>query len=155
MVVQGQPLTTIALAVGRPPAALKRMIDGSLRHKIEEVRALVIRETSTHWHELTAMLPQARLNMQTALLSTDERTRVDMSKWIHDAVVPRPTQRHEHEATVNLGEGTGELLTEIRDRLGEISQANQGRSGLARVRSGREAVPRPVVDAEPSKDDAA
>lgn len=145
LVVQGRPLNMIAMAVGRSPEAIRRMIDGSLKPKIEEVRAQVIRETSTHWFEMLAMLPQARQNMQSALLSADERVRVDMTKWVHQAIVPQPAQVHETEVNVNLGEGAVQLLSEMNERLLELASANRGRDPLARVRTGPEALPRAVV----------
>lgn len=145
MVVQGRPLNLIAMAVGRSPQSLRAMIAGSLRPKIDEVRALVIREVSAHWFEMLAMLPMARQNMNSALLSQDERTRVDMSKWVHERIVPPPSQQQEVEHTVHFGEEVQSLLSAMNDRLADIQRANVGRDPLARVRTGPEALPRPVV----------
>lgn len=154
MVVQGRPLNLIAMAVGRSPNAIRRMIGGSLAPKIEEVRALVLRETSAHWFEMLAMLPQARLNMQSALLSQDEQTRVSMSKWLHERIVPPPTQHHEVEQTIHLGEGVTELLTAMNDRLADIARDNAGRDPLARVKTGADALPR-VLQVSSSNGDGA
>lgn len=145
MVVQGRPLSLIAMAVGRSPEAIRRMIGGSLRPKIDEVRALVIRETSAHWFEMLAMLPQARANMQSALLSADEQTRVSMSKWLHERIVPAPVQQQEIEHTVHLGEDVAQLLGAMNERLAEIQTANAGRDPLARVRTGPDALRRTVT----------
>lgn len=145
MVVQGRPINTISMAVGRSPESLRRMIAGSLRPRIEQIRAEVMRETSAHWFEMLAMLPQARLNMQTALMSQDEKVRVDMSKWIHEAIVPRPAQHQEVEHTVHLGDEVSGLLEAMNARLAAITSANAGRDPLARVKTGPEALPRAVT----------
>lgn len=146
LVVQGRPLNLIAMAVGRSPEAIRRMMSGqSLRTKIDEVRALVLRETSAHWYEMLAMLPQARANMQLALLSTDESVRVSMSKWLHERIVPAPTQQQEVEHTVHFGEEVTQLLTAMNDRFAVIDAAQEGRDPLARVRTGPEALRRPVT----------
>lgn len=155
MVVQGRPLQLIAMAVGRSPESLRRMIAGSLRPKIDEVRAQVMREVSAHWFEMLAMLPQARQNMQSALLSPDESTRVAMSKWIHERIVPPPAAQQEVEHTIHFGEEVAGLLAAMNDRLAEIQAANKGRDPLARVRSGPDALPRPVIVHPSSSDDTA
>jgi hypothetical protein len=145
LTIQGRPLSLIAMAVGRPPDALRRMISGSLRPRIEALRAQVMRETAAHWFEMLAMLPQARANMQTALLSNDEKIRLSTSQWIHEQLVPRPTQTHEVEHNVHFGEEVTGLLEAMNRQLGEVRDAQGGRDPLARVRTGSEALSRPVL----------
>lgn len=145
MVIQGRPLSLISMAVGRSEESLRRMIPGSLRPRIDEIRAQVMRETATHWFEMLAMLPQVRLNIQNGLLSQDERVRLEMTRWVHERIVPPAAVRQEVEHTVHFGEEVQLLLGAMTEKLEAIRRDNVGRDPLAAVRRGSDALPRAVV----------
>lgn len=156
MVVMGAPVSTIASVVGRSPSTLyAAMQSGPLAEKIESVRGEVIRQTATHYFELLAMLPFARVAIQGGLASQDERCRLETAKWLHTTVVPAPSTRSEVDLRVSgaLNHDVTGILEQIGLRLGEIRAANAGRDPLARVRTGPEALPRVALPA--MSDDAA
>jgi len=161
MLVAGHPVTTIAAAVGRTPGAVRAALDGELAPKVEEVRALVYRETAVHFFEMLALMPQARLAIQQGLLSVDEKLRLDTAWRLLEATIPKPAQRQEHHHSGSLAVDLSGILTSINEKAGELLEANPGgrTAALARVRTGPDALPRPVLAAlesgEPTPDTAA
>ena len=149
MHVAGATSRMIGGAVGRSPESIRSALEGSLAGKVEEVRGLVIRETATHYFEMMAMLPQVRAVLQGGLVSPglEERVRISLAQWFHETLVPRPAQRQEHDVHLSGGVDhnvTG-LLAQIGTDLAALREENLGVNPLARVRTGPEALLRPVL----------
>jgi hypothetical protein len=158
MFVAGVAISAIAATYHHASTTIRSWLEGPLATRVEAARGAVLREVAIHNFELYAMLPQVRVALQGGLLSQDDRIRLETARWLHEQLIPKPTQRIETDLHVS-GQVSHEVtgtLAQIATSLAEIREANAQRIPLARVRSGRDALPSPMrLPAAGPPDDAA
>lgn len=143
------PIKTIAATFNRSPEAIRQMLAGPLAERLEEAQGTIARALATHQFELLEMLPEAARAFRQSLTGLDEKLRFEAAKWLHDAVVPKPTTRTEldiHHSGAVQHDVSG-VLESVSKAVAELAatQTNLSSTALARVRSGEDALPRPTV----------
>jgi hypothetical protein len=157
MHVAGATATMMSAATGRSPGSIRQFLDGPGADRVERIRGLVLRETATHYFEMMALLPQVRHVLQGGLTSPglEEKVRIELAKWFHETLVPRPAQRSEvsMHLTGSIEHDVSGVLAEIGRDLALLRAEQAGHDPLARVRIGDEALPRMAL-VEPGPDAA-
>ena len=150
MQIAGCSVSAIAAAVDKTPATIRKVLASPpepLREKLEKIHGLVLKATATHHYEMLGMLDQARDNIRSALFSSeDEKERNRMSTWLVEHVMPKPQQAKDTNVNLQASPEMMETLTSIAKSAQALAEARSGVSTL-RVRSGKDALPSPVLEA--------
>lgn len=158
MQIAGCSVSAIAAATQKTPAAIRRVIANpplKLTEKLEQVQGIVLKATVAHHYEMLGMLDQARLNIRSALFDDEDlKERNRMSTWLVEHVAPRPQQATEKNLNLQASPELTETLTAMAKSVQALAEARGGVQNL-RVRSGKDALPSPVLEAIASKPDAA
>lgn len=156
MQIAGCSVSAIAAAVDKTPATIRKYLASPpepLKQKLEEIQGLVLKATATHHYEMLGMLEQARVNIRSLLFdSEDEKERAKYSAWLIEHVMPRPQQAKDTNVNLQASPEMMETLTSIAKSAQALAEARSGVSTL-RVRSGKDALPSPVLDAIASSSD--
>jgi hypothetical protein len=115
--------------------AVKRVLKTKAgRIKIAQLKGEVMREELLHRHELARMLPKGRKVLNEAMDTGNTKERSQVAQWLHEAVVTKPAQKHEHRIEAKIEHDLTPLFQQMGEHLAVLRQATQKRDVLDRVK---------------------
>lgn len=139
MYAAGATLAMISEQTRRTQQSIKRAIEGPLAERVASIRGIEERDMRIHFMSLRELLPRLRAVIKDGLESRHEKTRIDTAKWLHEILMPKQSQRVDHDVTIFSSPEVIAAVHEISQSAKALGEARSMRP--LRVRTGLEALP--------------
>lgn len=143
LAARGVDTETIAAVLAEKPTKVARAIRSPKgKQRIRKIRGSEVLLEVTHQDRMRDMLPVARQAILDGIRhAQNSKNAADVGRWIHEAVIAKPAQKHEHKIEGRIEHDLTPVFDKILGLIETVKEVREGRPDpLRRVISGHEAM---------------